>query len=80
MSHQNKITCEEAVSRLYEYLDKEGSSAALDEVETHLDVCRHCCSRFAFEANLWQVVRSKSQESRCPDSLKDKIKNLIVEY
>lgn len=75
-----QISCEEAVRRLYEFLDSEGGSASLDEVDVHLDVCRSCCDRFAFEATLWKVVRRVGGQCHCPDSLRDKVHTLLAKY
>ncbi len=81
MSHRvNSINCAEAVARLYDFLDREGPEASIEEVEAHLDICRHCCSRFAFEAQLWQTVRVKGTESRCPESLKSKVRSMLDQY
>lgn len=80
MSHVRNIDCSQAVARLYEYLDREGSDASIEEVEHHLELCRRCCSRFNFEITLWTVVRSKAQEVRCPESLKMRVKDLLTRY
>ena len=81
MSHRvRQINCAEAVSRLYDYLDREGPAASLEEVEAHLDLCRHCCSRFAFEALLWQRVREEGRGEKCPEDLKAKVRALLEKY
>ena len=79
MSHHKLISCAEAVARLYDYLDREGPDAAIEEVEAHLDICRYCCNRFAFEASLWKVVSDRGKEGKCPDSLKLRIEALFTD-
>jgi len=80
MSQVKHISCAEAVSRLYDFLDKEGAQDSLEEVEKHLDLCRHCCDRFSFEATLWNVVRKKGSENKCPESLRKKVAALLEQY
>lgn len=64
---------------MYEFLDREGATASLEEVEEHLNICRHCCGLFEFEASFWKVVREKGQECRCPETLRSRIRILIQE-
>lgn len=80
MSEARKFTCGEAVALLYDYLDREGAQASLDKVEEHLNICRHCCDRFAFEASLWKMVRKKGRDVHCPESLKNRVRKLLDEY
>lgn len=80
MSAAKQISCGEAVARLYDFLDREGSAASVEEVERHLNMCRHCCDRFAFEVSLWQVVKTKGQEACCPEGLKAKVQQLLIKY
>lgn len=80
MSELRQISCREAVARLYDFLDREGPDAAMEEVEEHLNVCRYCCGRFAFEATLWKVVRDKGGEvCECPETLHVRIKAIFEE-
>ena len=80
MSGHRKLTCGEAVALLYDYLDREGAQASIENVEEHLQICRHCCDRFAFEASLWKVVRRKGTEAHCPESLKLRVSKLLDDY
>ncbi len=81
MSHRPRhINCAEAVSRLYEYLDREVSEASLEEVDQHLDECRRCCDRFAFERLLWMRVREEGRGEKCPEELKVKVRALIQNF
>ncbi len=80
MSEIKHINCSEAVARLYDYLDQEGPKASLEEVNQHLEICRHCCDRFTFEVALWKEVRNKGQQACCPESLKSRVKDLLSRY
>ena len=42
------ISCKEAVSRLYAYLDRHLGRIPEAEIEEHLKLCRHCCGELEF--------------------------------
>lgn len=76
MSDTKKITCEEALRQVFEYIDQELDGHKHDEMDQHMSVCRSCFSRLEFEKHLRTHVRSASQE-QASDALKHRIKGLI---
>ncbi len=46
------INCEEALHRLFDYLDHELDETRRAEMEQHLKICRGCYSRAEFEKRL----------------------------
>jgi len=52
MSEVRVIDCEEALRRLFEYLDAELHGDHQRELERHLERCRSCFSRLEFEKRL----------------------------
>jgi anti-sigma factor RsiW len=46
------INCQEALQRLFDYLDHELDEARREEMEQHLKICRSCYSRSEFEKRL----------------------------
>jgi len=54
------MTCEEALKRLYEIIDKEASDTDRKEVEEHLENCKHCMARYEFEAMFKNFVADKA--------------------
>ena len=52
MSAVRTISCEEALRRLFDYLDAELSGEPQREMQHHLDLCRNCFSRLEFERRL----------------------------
>lgn len=68
--------CEEAVARLYTYLDGEMGADELRSVEAHLAHCSPCLEAFDFEAELRRVVHSKCAETM-PTDLRDKLLGMI---
>ena len=49
MNEAHVIDCEEALRRLFEYLDAELHGEPQREMEQHLERCRSCFSRVEFE-------------------------------
>ena len=52
MTESRVIDCEEALHRLFEYLDAELDRQSQREMEHHLERCRSCFSRVEFEKRL----------------------------
>jgi anti-sigma factor (TIGR02949 family) len=60
------ISCEEALRRLAEYLDREIADISRAEVQEHLDTCRSCYSRAEFERGLKERLRELREEAVDP--------------
>jgi mycothiol system anti-sigma-R factor len=69
------MTCEEAVKRLQEYIDKELDRASAEQVEKHLDLCRICCDHMEFEKNMKSLVQESCFQAKAPQFLMQKILN-----
>lgn len=67
------MTCQEAVNRLYEYLDRELDNATAAQIENHLDLCRLCCDHFEFEQKIKELVHNSCLLEKAPQILKDRI-------
>lgn len=59
--------CDDALSRLYPYLDGEVTVYRRFRVRLHLRKCRDCTGAFDFEERLKVVVRDRSQEEPPPE-------------
>jgi predicted anti-sigma-YlaC factor YlaD len=63
------IACKEAVSRLWEYLDRNLGRVREAELEEHLGLCRHCCGELEFAKQLRERLRRLSSEAELtPDA------------
>lgn len=51
------ISCKDAVSRLYAYLDRNLGRIPEAEVEEHLKLCRHCCGELEFAKQVRAALR-----------------------
>jgi mycothiol system anti-sigma-R factor len=67
------MTCEEAIKKLYEYLDKELDRSASEQLDRHLDICRVCCDHFEFERKMKTMVQDSCFQEKAPLVLKLKI-------
>jgi len=72
-----EIDCLEAISQLYAYLDGEleGKNEKF-QVEQHLAHCKSCYSRAQLEGALNQRL-ANFHKDKAPDSLQDRLKNII---
>lgn len=75
----SQISCEEAISKLLEYLDGELGDADRGQVERHLATCRACFSRAEFERRLGELV-SGTGSAPAPESLRLRVRRLIERF
>lgn len=73
------IDCEEAVRRLAEYLDGELADREEAEVERHLETCRSCWSRAAFERRIRERLSDLRREDVEPE-FEGRIRSLLRRF
>jgi len=66
------MDCEQAIHRVYEYLDGELTMWRRRAITRHLDECPPCADGFVFEVELRRVIVSKCHEE-VPAELKARI-------
>lgn len=71
------MTCEEAVKKLYDYLDKELDKAASEQLDRHLDICRACCDHFEFERKMKSLIQNSCFQQKAPLVLKSRIMDTL---
>lgn len=79
MSKNVDISCEEALQRLFAYLDRELDAHAHHEVEDHISRCRSCFSRVEFEKRLKERLREAGR-GETPEQLQARIGQLLRKY
>jgi anti-sigma factor (TIGR02949 family) len=72
------ISCQDALERLYEYLDKELDDSWQDRVTAHFDVCSRCYPHLTFERTFLDVVRKTEPTEGPPEELKGRILELLA--
>lgn len=65
-------SCQEAIHRLYHFLDGELTAEKRAEIRQHLDECHPCLDVFDFEAELRSMIAHKCRD-RVPDHLRAKV-------
>ena len=68
--------CDDAVHRLYHFLDGELTPDKRVEIQRHLDACLPCLEAFDFEAELRVVIATKCRD-QVPDALRERIASAI---
>lgn len=76
MDDDKLISCEEAMKRLFEFLDNELDDHRHDEMEKHISHCRSCYSRSQFEKRLKQRL-GEIGHHKASERLHNRIKQLI---
>jgi anti-sigma factor RsiW len=64
-----RLTCDQLLRRLDDYLDRALSPAELDRVEHHLADCLACAKAARFEAGLIAGIRIRLRRVALPESL-----------
>ena len=67
MNEVRVIDCEEALRRLFEYIDAELHDERHREMEQHLERCRSCFSRVEFEKRLKAYTAELGREPLPPE-------------
>ena len=67
------MTCEEAVKKLYQYIDKELDQTIVHQIDIHLEICRMCCDHFEFEKRMKVLVHDSCFQKKASPLLKNKI-------
>lgn len=70
------LNCQEALDKLYGYLDRQLSEDELAEVRQHLARCPHCDDHFRFEENVLRRVHQVCREVETPAALRDRVLNM----
>jgi len=79
MGQLDRITCEQAFSRIDDFLDRELSAEEMKLVQEHLDTCAACSTEFKFEATLIQGVRDKLRRIAVPPDLLSRISRTLAD-
>ena len=76
---QHEIHCEEALRRLFDFLDHELREDEREAMQRHLSTCRSCYSRADFERRLKSRL-AQLREQQPPPSASERIRRLIESF
>ncbi|HKV46197.1 MAG TPA: mycothiol system anti-sigma-R factor [bacterium] len=71
------MNCEEALEKLWQYLDRELDGESTSELHRHLEECRHCFSKVEFEQRLRAIVRRSCSGEQAPAELRERLSRLL---
>ena len=73
------ISCDEAVARLFEYLDGELDDMSQEEVRLHLEVCKACYPRAQFERHFLEALGRSQRDGHTSEELKGRVLQALAE-
>ena len=79
MESMGMISCHEALSRLWEFLDGELSPEDEAAVKKHLDICDRCYTQYDFQRAYFEYTRQIREREHAPPSLRKKLFRRILE-
>jgi mycothiol system anti-sigma-R factor len=71
------ITCRDAVTRLWAYLDQNLGRLGEAELEDHLGLCRHCCGELEFAKQLRERLRRSGASSAMPADIRARLERRL---
>jgi mycothiol system anti-sigma-R factor len=73
------IDCNEAVRRMWAYLDRELGAKPVAEFEAHLQTCQRCCGELEFSRHLRELVADTDAAPQLPPELRSRVENLLAD-
>lgn len=70
------ISCSDAVTRLWDYLDGTVGEADRHAIEEHLDVCERCCGEAEFADELRRFLETHAYEE-LPSDARNRLTNSL---
>ena len=72
------IRCEDALERLWEFLDGELESQDEGEIQRHLEVCSRCYPRYDFQRAYFELMRRVRDRDSVPRRLRRRLFERIL--
>lgn len=74
-----KLSCEQVLAHLFEYLDSALDASTSADIERHLEACRGCFGRAEFERRLRARV-AETATAEAPERLRKRVELLIGRF
>lgn len=71
------LSCEEALARIYEFLDGELETMTHDQVERHFEVCKRCYPQLQWEQSFRRALHRAVDDREAPEDLKRRVLHLL---
>jgi len=72
------IRCQDAMNRLWEFLDGELAQAEESAVKEHLDVCSKCFPEYDFQRTYLAYVRRLGERDEAPPELRRRLFEMLL--
>lgn len=79
MESTNMMRCEDALARLWEFLDEELAPEDEIAVKKHLDICNRCYPQYDFQRAYFEFLRRVRETHHAPPSLRRRLFQMILE-
>ncbi|HUG41838.1 MAG TPA: zf-HC2 domain-containing protein [Longimicrobiales bacterium] len=79
MEAMGMIRCEDALARLWEFLDDELSPDEEIQVKEHLDICNRCYPQYDFQRAYFAYTRRIRDRDHASPELRRRIFRMILE-
>lgn len=74
----NQMSCQQALQRLYEFLDGEITPETAEQIRRHVEICERCYPEVRFTSEFRDAVeRAARGQPDCPEPLRDRIAALL---
>jgi mycothiol system anti-sigma-R factor len=73
------IDCQEAVRRMWAYLDQSLGDKPVEEFEAHLETCQRCCGELEFSRHLRAIVADSDAAPAMPPELRSRVELLLAD-
>lgn len=70
--------CNEVLTEIESYIDREVEHVRYEEIEVHLKRCAPCLERVDFRMKLKEIISAKCCSEAVPQELADRIRALIA--
>jgi len=79
MEGMGMIRCEDALARLWEYLDDELTRDVEAQIRKHLEICNRCYPQYDFQRAYFGYTRRIQDRHHAPPELRRRIFRMILE-
>jgi len=79
MESMGMIRCEEALARLWEFLDGELPASDETMVKRHLDICNRCYPQYDFQRAYFEYTSRIREREHAPPALRRRLFEMILE-
>jgi len=70
----DRMTCQQAVSQFFAYLDRALDGQFVNDLELHLEECLDCCDRLQFSRRLDAFVKDRLGDDPLPEGVEDRLR------